>query len=120
MKRISILVFLFGVICLPLESTAGPFLSCDPYPTTAWQPTEFKITYGAVTVISPAETMADGSKRLSWDLGQLAPGVYNLNVSAVKTDPIWGNVESTPVPFSFTKPAPGATPPSPAGIKLLK
>jgi len=112
---LALLVLIF--MAQPLY--AAPFLVCDPYPTTAEQPTDFKIAYGLVTITVPAETLTDGSKRLHWDLGPLSPGLYNLNVTAVKVDPVWGTTESSPAPFSFTRPAAGIIQ-GPVNIKVVK
>jgi hypothetical protein len=120
MKNIFRIGFFFLIAStISITAMASPFLVCDPYPVGALQPTEFRIIYGTATVTSAAQTMADGSRRLNWDLGVLVPGTYNVTVTAVAVDPTWGTVESTPAPFTFTKPAQAAITP-PANLRLLK
>jgi len=111
MKIISVL----ALCLLPTWAFASPFLICDPYPTGDAQPDQFVITIDAgSSVISAAQTLGDGTKRLHYDLATLAAGTHNVTVKA-RID-IW-NLESSAVPFSFTKPAgPGGA----VGIKLEK
>jgi len=116
MKSLLVLLVLI-LFAQPLY--AGPFLVCDPYPNTGEQPTEFKITYGTNTITSQAVRNTDGSVQLKWDLGPLANGTYNINVTAVKVDALWGNQESVAVPFSFTKPV-LVSPGLPANLKLQR
>jgi hypothetical protein len=123
MKRAiqAIILFLF-IIGIPGFVLAGPYLVSDYFLASDPDnlPDSFKIVYGAVTVTGPSviQQSDNGDRRLYWDLGTLAPGTYNLNVSSTK-DSVWGPSESVPVPFTFTKPA-QATLKSPANFKLLK
>lgn len=119
MRKFALLLLIIICMAIPGFAVAGPYLVCDPYPTSTPQPTEFRITYGPTTIVSPAVTQQDGSKRLYWDLAPLLPGTYNISVVAVRMDPLWGEEVSSAVPFSFTKPVPGS-PSAPANIRLLK
>jgi hypothetical protein len=108
----------------PGVSHSAPFLVSDYFlvSDSANMPDTFNIKYGTVTVTGPSivQTNANGDKRLYWDLGTLSPGTYNLSVTSVKNDVLWGATESTPVPFVFTKPAPVGTLRGPVNINISR
>lgn len=112
-KLFTILV----VLLFPSLVFAGPFLICDPYPTTSVQPTEFSlIVDGGSAIISPAVTVT-GGVRLHYDLAGIPTGSHTVTVKAVRIDPVWGRLESATTPFSFVRPA---APAAPVGIGLAQ
>lgn len=123
MKKIMmfLLVLWLGFYFVP-PTFSAPFLVSDFYPASdaANLPSGFTITYGTTTITGAAtiQVNAAGDKRVYWDLGPLAPGTYNLSVKATKIDDIWGALESTSVPFVFTKPA--STLKSPVNINISR
>jgi hypothetical protein len=83
-----------------------PYLISDPYPSSGPQPDEFMVTIdGSPPVVSLAQPVADGGKRLHYDVGSVAIGTHNVSVLARKQDPTWGWIESAPSPFVFTRPS---------------
>jgi uncharacterized RDD family membrane protein YckC len=66
---------LAALLLFPFAVSAAPFLTCDPYPPTGAQPTEFVVTISGVAqpVITPAVAVT-GGKAMMLDLGPL-----NLN-----------------------------------------
>jgi hypothetical protein len=122
MKRfIVVMVVVFLIALISSVRADSPYLICDSYlgSDLAGLPDEFSISYGTVTITSPAQVVnpATGDRRLYWDLGPLAPGTYNIQVRAVKNDPNFGRLESDPTLFTFTKPA---KPSAPVHIIILK
>lgn len=104
----AVMLYLLAVI----YSEAAPFLVCDPYPSTGWQPTKFLITIdGGAVIESPAFKNPDNSVQLKYDLGSISAGSHSLTVRSAD---VWGS--STAVPFSFTKPS--APPTAPANINI--
>lgn len=88
---------------------ASPYLVSD-LDNTANKPTHYSIVMdGAVEVLSPAQTVT-GGVRLHYDLNGISTGTHNASIKAVIVDAIWGRLESTAIPFSFTKPASPAQP----------
>ena len=113
MKRLIPIVLSF--LLMSSVAFASPFIVCDPYPVGVSQPDQFILTIDAGSPItSPAETLADGTKRLKYDLAGISTGTHSVTVKA-RID-LWG-LESTSVPFSLEKPSVAA---SPAGLKLVK
>ena len=117
---LSVLILVVSLVLLAglgvwAKAYGSPFLVCDPYPTGGSQPDQFSLVIdGGSAMISPAEVMADGKTRLHYDLAGIATGTHSLSVKAQIS--LWG-LESTAVPFSFTKPASAA---SPAAFGLVK
>jgi hypothetical protein len=64
---------------LPFSVQAAPFLTCDPYPSTGLQPSEFVVTVSGVTapIVTPAVAVT-GGVAMRLDLGP-------LNLSGAKT-----------------------------------
>ncbi len=116
-RLILVTMLLLVVLCLPGALLASPFVVSDPYPATGTQPTDFSIIIdGGAEIISPAEVVT-GGVRLHYDIANVSAGVHNISIKALKVDPVWGRLESTTVPFAFTKPvAPNAV----VNIKLEK
>jgi hypothetical protein len=112
MKR---LLLILAMVLLPMVALASPFLTCDPYPTTVTQPTEFGIIMDTASVDTyvPATTNTDGSKGLNYDLANLAIGAHNVKVRAcvpdTSTTPAGRSCSDyTPFSFSITPKAPSA------------
>jgi hypothetical protein len=123
MKRFLVFAVAVLLSCLIVAPVlAAPFLVSDYYPASdaANLPDGFTITYGSTTITGAATIQSNvaGDKRVYWDLGPLSPGTYNLSVKATKADAIWGALESTSVPFVFTKPA--STLKSPVNINISR
>ena len=113
MKRIILIIL--SIFLISSIAFASPFLICDPYPVGASQPDQFVLVIDAGSPItSLAETLVDGAKRLKYDLAGISTGSHSVTVKA-RID-LWG-LESTAVPFSFTKPAAAV---APSGIGLIK
>ncbi len=115
---LSVLILAVSLVLLAglgvwAKAYGSPFLVCDPYPTGGSQPDQFSLVIdGGAVVISPAEVMADGQTRLYFDLAGVGAGSHTVSVKAVIS--LWG-LESTAVPFAFSRPASVA---SPAAIGL--
>jgi len=90
---------------------ASPFLVCDPQAGVQ----TYQLTGPSWVVTTPISAQADGSIR--YDVASAVVGTNSLTVRACKSDPIWGAVCSTPVPFSFVRPA--ATLSVPSGLGLV-
>ena len=91
---------------------SAPFLVCDPYPSTAVQPTEFVVTISGVPapVVTPAVTVT-GGKAMKLDLGPL--NLTGTRTVTAKARNLWG-MSADSSPFIFT-----AWPPGPVtGITL--
>lgn len=98
-----ILILAILTLCPVLALATGPYLTCDSYPKTAWQPTFFMVTLDSGTPInSPAKTNTDGSVTLWYDLTAITVGNHTVSVTA---NDVWG--ASTASPFSFSRPAAG-------------
>ena len=100
MKRWWLIIIV--VVLFPAVTLAAPFLVCDPQAGV----TSYKLTGPAWVPVSVA-AQPDGS--LKMDLAAATVGINSLTVQACKTDPTWGEVCSSAVPFSFTRPSPPAT-----------
>lgn len=102
-------------IALMLSSVtvgASPFLTCDPYPATGQQPTEFVVTVSGVAnpLVSPAVDVT-GGKALRLDLGPL--NLTGAHTVTAKARNAWGESAAS-APFTFTAGVPGV----PGGIGL--
>ena len=116
-KYMKIKKWLVGLFLLlfACPAFAGPFIVCDPYPSTAIQPTEFVLVIdGGSPVTSPAVNVV-GGVGLRHDLMGIAAGAHNVTVKAVKVDPVWGRLESANIPFMFVRPV---NPTAPVNISL--
>jgi hypothetical protein len=97
-----ILGVLIAILLFPVMGLAAPFLVCDPQTGITY----YKLTGPAwVPATSPAQ--ADGSIKM--DVAAALVGSNALTVAACVTNTIWGEVCSTTVPFSFSRPAAPAT-----------
>jgi len=107
MKKIALLamVIIFWVSIVE----AAPFLVCDPQAGI----TNYKLT-GPAWVPANVTAQADGS--LKMDANTAIVGSNSLTISACVNDPVWGEVCSSAVPFSFTRPT---GPITPTNIKLI-
>lgn len=91
---------------LPVSAMASPFLVCDPYPSTAVQPTEFVVTISGITnpVITPAVDVT-GGKAMKLDLGPLL--LSGSRTVTAKARNLWGeSAASLPLTFTAGAPAP--------------
>ena len=106
MKKLIFVAF----ILFAVNAMASPFLVSDP----ATGVTLYKIT-GPGWVPPVCGVEPDGS--LKADLSGSPVGTTQLTVVACDDDPVWGEVCSDPVPFTYTRPArPAIT----KGIKLIQ
>jgi hypothetical protein len=111
MKKISLITIFVLFIMIRLVY-ADPHLTCDLYPPTVTQPTEFEIYMNGVTipVISPIQAVT-GGVRLYYDLALISIGSHTVIVKAVKVDSLWGRtVSASSIPFAFTRPGAPSTP----------
>lgn len=90
------LVLLSIIVC-----HASPVLVCDPNSTAIGGYYEIKEGNTVIVAKHPAET--DGS--VKYDLSGIFNGNHSWTVRVGKTDPIWGEMWSTTVPFAFERPA---------------
>jgi hypothetical protein len=100
MKKIVLLTL--AIVFMSSLVYAAPFLVCDPQTGV----TSYKLT-GPAWVPASVPAQADGSLKL--DVSVAAIGTNSLTAAACKTDPTWGEVCSSSVPFAFTRPSPPAT-----------
>lgn len=84
-----------------------PYLICDAQAGV----TSYKLT-GPAWVPMTVTAQLDGSLKV--DVTNAIVGANALTVVAVITDPLWGELVSAAVPFSFTKPS------APVGAGNLK
>lgn len=108
------------VLLLCVTAQAQPYIVCDEYTTTMVQPEYFKVTLDGAQTQSAPETLANGSKRLHFDVGAVSVATHNFVVSACITDD-WTGAEvcSETVPFVFTRPAARVVS-KPSAIGLLR
>jgi len=85
----------FIIFLLPAVVVADPHLTCDPQISVK----VYKITGDINETVTPLN-LGDGTVKLWFELGDLPPGDYNIQVSAVYD--LWG--ESVAIPFFFAKP----------------
>lgn len=108
MRRVMV-----GLWCLASGAvSAAPFLTCDPYPATGQQPTEFVVTIAGLTapVVTPAVDVT-GGKALRLDLGPL--NLSGSKTITAKARNAWGESAAS-APFTFTAGVPGV----PGGLGL--
>jgi hypothetical protein len=93
-------------------ASAAPFLTCDPYPATGQQPTEFVVTLSGIAapIVSPAVDVT-GGKALKLDLGPL--NLTGSRTVTAKARNAWGE-SATSSPLAFTAGAPAV----PGGLGL--
>lgn len=112
-------LLMVGLVALALalsalinSALAAPFLVCDPYPSTAVQPTEFIVTISGVPapITTPAVDVA-GGKAMKLDLGPL--NLSGSRTITAKAKNLWG-ASADSLPFTFTAGPPGL----PTGITL--
>ena len=108
MKKLALLTIL-----LPGMAFASPFLTCDPYPNTGPQPTEFVVNISGIVVpiVTPAVDVT-GGKGMKLDLGPLNL-VGAKTVTAKARNPAYGE-SALSAPFSFTAGVPAV----PGGLTL--
>jgi hypothetical protein len=103
MKRFLLVL---ALVLLPMMAFASPNLTCDPYPTTVVQPTEFGIIMDTLAeVYSAVIVNTDGSKVLMYDLVAVPVGNHNVKVRACVPDPTTtpaGRSCSDYSPFAFS------------------
>lgn len=103
MKKLLII----GMILFATNAMASPFLVSDP----ATGVTLYKIT-GPSWTPPTCGVEPDGS--LKADMSASPVGTTQLTVTACNNDPVWGEVCSDPVPFTYTRPQ------QPAIIKSIR
>lgn len=87
-KLFALIAILFVLIAIMVakSAVAEPFVTCDPYPSTAPQPTTFLIKLDASTIdiVSPAvdAVPATAGKRLLYDIGTIPFGNHSVTVRA--------------------------------------
>lgn len=83
---------------------------------TTNKPTHYALTMdGGASFDVTAQTQADASVRLHYDVTAIGAGTHNMTAKAVIIDAVQGRLESTSVPFSFVK---IAIPTAPSGLAL--
>lgn len=109
-----------AVLMLTWDAWAQPYVVCDEYTTTMVQPEYFKVLLDGAQSNSQPETLANGSKRLHFDVGAVSVATHNFVVAACITD-AWTGAEvcSDTVPFAFTRPAARVVT-KPSAIGLLR
>lgn len=108
MKRIILITL--SLLLMSSLVYASPFLVCDPQAGV----TDYKLT-GPTWIPTTTPAQPDGSIKM--DVSAATVGANSLTVAACKTDPIWGQLCSSFVPFAFTRPS-GAV--VPTGFGLIK
>jgi len=100
MKKIIIVAL--AMVLIASVSWAAPFLICDPQAGV----THYKLT-GPAWVTGTVPAQADGSIRM--DVSAALVGSNALSVAACRSDAVWGELCSSTVPFTFTRPVAPAT-----------
>jgi hypothetical protein len=108
---ITITVILAGLFLTITPVHPSPFLVCDPQPGVTF----YKIVGPAWVTTSNITAQADGSLR--YDISAATVGSNSLSVVACKRDNLWGEVCSTPSPFTFTRP--GLLVDAPNAVRLV-
>jgi len=101
MKRIILIII--SILLMSSVAMAAPFLVCDPQTGV----TLYRLTGPAWVPVSVV-AQPDGSIRM--DVASSTVGSNSLPVAACKADAVWGELCSTTVPFSFTRPAAAVVP----------
>ena len=107
MKKLFLALIL--VLVMAGVGWAAPFLVCDPQAGV----TSYKLT-GPAWVPTTTPAQADGSIKM--DVSTAVTGSNALTVKACKTDALWGELCSSAVNFTFTRPS---GPVNPANIGLI-
>ena len=97
------LCLVMGIVLFSSACFAGPFLVCDSQTGVD----HYKLT-GPAWVPVTVMAQADGSIKM--DVSAATVGSNSLTVAACRTDAIWGELCSSTIPFSFTRPSPPTTP----------
>lgn len=105
-RAASLLCLISGAV------SAAPYLTCDAYPATEQQPTEFVVTVTGIAnpLVSPAVDVT-GGKALRLDLGPL--NLTGSRTVTAKARNAWGESASS-APFTFT----AGVPVAPGGLGL--
>lgn len=112
MKKLLFLITVFlAFFAFNLEIHAAPFVVSDAYPVGSTQPDGFLVSVDGAAVVESAAV----ASALRFDIGGVSSGEHTLTIRAYKDDSAWGRLESTPVNFTFTRPA---APVGPSGIRL--
>lgn len=104
------LLLVLALLAMAVPAFGAPFLVCDPQAGVTF----YKLT-GPAWVPATSTAIADGSIRM--DVAGATIGSNALTVQACKTDPIWEELCSSTVNFTFTRPA---APSGSANIRLIK
>lgn len=107
MKTLWTIIF---VLALAVSVSAAPTLICSPQAGV----TSYRLT-GPSWVPTSVPAQSNGS--INMDVSSAAVGTTSLTVRACKTDAVWGEQCSVPVPFDFNRPAPPA---AASGITLAQ
>ena len=108
MKKIETGLLVIVLLLIASFAWSSPYLVCDPQAGV----TNYKLS-GPAWVPTNVIAQPDGSIKM--DLSASTTGNNSLTVAACITDALWGELCSSTVPFSFTRPA---KPAGPANIKL--
>jgi hypothetical protein len=108
MRKLVFTFMVMAALSMAVSAQANPFIVCDPQAGVS----TYKVT-GASWVTSPVVAQPDGS--IHMDISTAPVGTSNLNFSACWVDPVWGELCSVTVPFSFTRPG---APVTPKAVKL--
>lgn len=101
------IIIVLAVLMFPIAGMCAN-LQCDPQAEVD----HYKIT-GDPFWTSPVVAQANGS--LKSDVATIAVGPHTIQVAACKTDAVWGELCSSTVPFTFTRPA---APLSPSSLSI--
>jgi hypothetical protein len=107
----KIVIVVLTMVLMASTLLAAPYLVCDPQSGVQ----TYQLTGPSWVVTTPVSAQVDGS--LKYDVASSTVGNNSLTIKACKSDPIWGAVCSTSVPFSFVRPA--ATLSAPSGLGLV-
>lgn len=113
---------LIGLLAIVLLFMAGPvwaepWLVCDPQ--TDADGYVYSLNGGPEVEVSYEERLFEegGQAAVVADLAGVPVGAFTFEVRAYKDDPIWGRLESSPVPFESVRPGSGSTP---TGLRLAR
>ena len=117
MKRLLVGLILSWLISAS-PAMAEPWIVCDPQGDAdgysysmdggAWQDVNYQEGIKNNVVVALVAGTAS-----------LTIGVHSMSVKAFAYDPVWGRLESSAVPFEFTKPGSGSVLSEPAGIRIM-
>lgn len=123
--RQSIIWLIFVAAMSAMPTMAAPFLTADPYPTTAAQPDRFDFLFDAATVPVSSPAMrcdaaavsagicasADNSMVMRHDVGTLVKGSHTVTAKACNIS----SCSASSASLSFST----AVPVAPAGLRLI-